>query len=473
MRYETEREGTLTPRVGYTYFGQFVGHDLTHDTTPLAEAGRDPERTPNYRTPYLDLGHLYGGGPRISPDLYTGEAGAEMFKIGSTTPGGYKRDLPFENGALLISDKGDARNLDNLILRQLHVVFLKFHNQVVEELCGDASPVTGIESLDSGTIFERARRFVRWQYQWIVRHDFLVRILETGVWKDRDRFHLRGQSRIPFSIPMEFSLAAFRFGHAMARNAYGLNCRKKRIELPELLQRGQEQAPLPDDFLIEWGRFFDGLPASGPVASSSYLDTSVTPFLHGLTLSTVQLSSPKEQTADPASLPVRTLIRGARARLPSGQEVADALLEQGKIRPRDCLTSAQLTQDASNCSGSVLREIGLEGNTPLFFYLLKESEINAAGLTLGPIGSYLVANVIQGALEADSDSYFSVVGPYWDLPWWRFPSGLHRPINSLIGVIQFSGDEGLLPECEAKWRSLLLDPLVVSKPDILANLKTL
>lgn len=35
MHYTVEREGTLTPRVGYTYFGQFVGHDLTHDLTPL------------------------------------------------------------------------------------------------------------------------------------------------------------------------------------------------------------------------------------------------------------------------------------------------------------------------------------------------------------------------------------------------------------------------------------------------------
>src|SRR6266545_3534856 len=35
MRYNVEREGTLTPRVGYTYFSQFVGHDLTYDPTPL------------------------------------------------------------------------------------------------------------------------------------------------------------------------------------------------------------------------------------------------------------------------------------------------------------------------------------------------------------------------------------------------------------------------------------------------------
>ena len=63
MRYSVEREGTLTPRVGYTYFGQFVGHDLTHDSTPLEGPYAEPELTPNYRTPSFDLDHIYGGGP--------------------------------------------------------------------------------------------------------------------------------------------------------------------------------------------------------------------------------------------------------------------------------------------------------------------------------------------------------------------------------------------------------------------------
>ncbi len=73
MRYNVEREGTLTPRVGYTYFSQFVGHDLTHDPTPLDGPYLDPEQTLNHRTPYLDLDHVYGGGPKRSPDVYSGE----------------------------------------------------------------------------------------------------------------------------------------------------------------------------------------------------------------------------------------------------------------------------------------------------------------------------------------------------------------------------------------------------------------
>src|ERR1041385_6320120 len=86
MRYDVVREGTLTPRVGYTYFSQFVGHDVTYDPTPLEGPYVEPERTPNLRTPYLDLDHVYGGGPRRSPNLYEGDLGAEIFKLGATTP---------------------------------------------------------------------------------------------------------------------------------------------------------------------------------------------------------------------------------------------------------------------------------------------------------------------------------------------------------------------------------------------------
>ena len=453
MRYDIEREGTLTPRVGYTYFGQFVGHDLTDDTTPLDGPYLNPELTPNYQRPYLDLDHIYRGGPKTSANLYEGEAGAEGFKVGATTPTGYLRDLPIENGAILI---GDTRNLINLILRQLHVVFLKFHNEAIKQLSAEPSTIIGIENLGSGTIFERAQRLVRWHYQWIVRHDFLPRILHLSVWNRRSRISRHASNPTDsFSIPIEFSLAAFRFGHSMVRKAYGLNCRQRRVELPELMAMGQEPSPLSDDLVIEWGRFFDGLPASGPVASSSYIDSSIAAPLHGLFPPTLRLCNRMECSTAITSLPVRTLLRGARAGLPSGQEVAETLFEQGIIRGEDRLTISQLTGDTCNHSGRILHENGLEQNTPLFYYLLKEAEINGSGLTLGPIGSYIVAEVIQRSLEADPDSYMSVAGPQWELPEWQFPSGTRRQVNSLIGIIQLIGDNQLLPECEAKWRSLM------------------
>jgi hypothetical protein len=278
---------------------------------------RAPELIRNYRTPFLDLGVLYAGGPNLSPKLYEGEKGAEIFKIGITTPSGWKRDLPIENGEILV-DPDDDRNLDNIILRQLHVVFLKFHNKAVEQLSINPAFLRGITALTSGTIFERAQRIVRWHYQWLVRHDFVPRILHPSTWNRGSRF--TRQSRRPFRIPIEFSLAAYRFGHSMVRKAYALNCRRRRVELPELLALGGTRAQLSEDSLIEWGRFFDGLPTSGPVASSSFIDTSITAPPHSLPTATLRLLNPNDQAPEPVSLPVRTLLRGARARLPSANK---------------------------------------------------------------------------------------------------------------------------------------------------------
>lgn len=456
MRYEVEREGTLTPRVGYTYFGQFLGHDLTFDTTPLEGPYSAPERTPNYRTPFLDLDHVYGGGPERSPHLYEGDEGAETFKVGATTPTGYLRDLPVKHGMVLIGDQQDTRNLDNLILRQLHVVFLKFHNEAIKQLSSKPPAITGIENLGAGSVFERAHRLVRWHYQWIVRHDYLPRILHTSIWNHQER---RTPAKLDaeggYSVPTEFALAGFRFGHSMVRNAYRLNCRTKRVVIAELMALGQKAAPIADDYLLEWGTFLDGLPTSGPQASSSYIDTSISRAMHGLSPATIRLANAMEPP-DPSNLPVRTLIRGARAGLPSGQEAAETLLEQGLITAQDLLTKEELTRDTCDRSGSVLRQAGLEQNTPLFYYLLKEAELRAEGLTLGPVGSYIVSEAIQGSLESDPDGYMAMAGKKWELPLWKFPSGARRPINSLIGIIRLIGDDKLLPECDAHRRKFLL-----------------
>jgi hypothetical protein len=230
------------------------------------------------------------------------------------------------------------------------------------------------------------------------------------------------------------------------------------------MARGQQAEPIPDDYLVEWGTFFDGLPTSGPPASSSFIDTSLSGAMHGLSPEIIRLANTLESIAPP-SLPVRTLLRGARAQLPSGQEAANVLVAEGRIKPGDRLTFEELTADTGNRSGTVLRKNHLVENTPLFYYVLKEAELKAGGLTLGPVGSHIISEVIQNALESDPDSYLALAGPDWQLPAWRFPSGIHRPVNSLIGIIRLVGDDKLLPECEAHWRRFHLPPPRVRTAD--------
>jgi hypothetical protein len=443
MRYDFERQGTLTPRGGFTYFGQFLAHDLSHDATPLGGPYAAPEQTPNYRTPAFDLDHVYGSGPAGSPYLYEGEEGAETFKIGRTVPSGYERDLPIGHGRVLIGDLADKRNLDNLVLRQIHVVFLKFHNEAVRQLQNNPDLAEARQLPRNGTLFERARRLVCWHYQWIIRHDYLPRVVEAGVWKQR----ASRPAGSAFAVPIEFSLAAFRFGHSIVRSTYRLNCRRKNVAIENLMALGQAAAPIRDDDLVEWGAFFDGLPTSGTRVSSNFIDTSISRAMHGLSPGTIRLGSEKE-AANPSNLPVRTLLRGARARVASGQEVAEALVSRGQIAAAERLTGSELSRDTWDQSGSALRKNALQDNTPLFYYLLKEAEVKTGGLTLGPVGSHIVAEVIQSALESDPHGYHVNAGAKWKPPSWRFPTGTERPVNSFIRIVQLVGDDKLLPGCQ-------------------------
>src|SRR5919197_438007 len=52
-----------THTAGTHFFGQFVDHDITFDTSSPLGVTTDPAASPNARTPSLDLDSVYGGGP--------------------------------------------------------------------------------------------------------------------------------------------------------------------------------------------------------------------------------------------------------------------------------------------------------------------------------------------------------------------------------------------------------------------------
>ncbi len=201
---------------GMTFLGQFLDHDMTFDPTSSLERQADPEMIANFRTPTFGLDNVYGSGPIASPHLYDQQngGGIKLLVEDIGTPG--KFDMPRNSQQVALI--GDPRNDDNMILSQLHLAFLRFHNAVVDYVTGELK----IKSFNEA--FNEAQRIVRWHYQWMIVHHFLPLTCGQSVVDDvltngRTFYHWRHE---PF-IPVEFSVACYRFGHSQVRPSYLAN----------------------------------------------------------------------------------------------------------------------------------------------------------------------------------------------------------------------------------------------------------
>src|SRR5262249_55662186 len=242
---------------GFTYFGQFVDHDLTFDPASKLDRVNDPGALIDFRTPRFDLDSLYDRGPDDAPFLY--DTDGSSFLIGQNVVGEADLQRNRRERALI----GDKRNDENLIVSQIHLAFLKYHNRVLAELP------------DIADRFDEAHRLVRWHYQWIVVHDFLARLVGSDLVEQLLReelqiFRKHGQPFVPGDqpfMPVEFAVAAYRLGHSMVRFDYALNtatsgddpqgrAKELRIFADQPNQddlRGFRRRP--ENRLIEWHRF--------------------------------------------------------------------------------------------------------------------------------------------------------------------------------------------------------------------------
>ena len=277
---------------GYTYFGQFVDHDLTEDRTPLRLAGGiEPKDTENARTCWLDLDNLYGHGPGcpIYAPLYQDET---SFRLGETLVDNETFDVPLTGGRPHLAD---PRNNENILVRQMHVLFLKLHNLAVNEV------KKTMPSLGARDLFAKAQERVRWQYQWLVRHDYLEKICNRDVYQD---VITGGYRRIDwsdgFSIPVEFSQAAFRFGHSMVQAQYDLKGKK---EVPLTVLFAEARRALDPMFAVDWTEFFEGN------QRSMRIDTGIVQPLFNLPDEDISRFVNAGGPHTTKELPLRTLLR--------------------------------------------------------------------------------------------------------------------------------------------------------------------
>ena len=391
---------------GYTYFGQLLSHDLTKDASSIDEAWqKEPEELHNLQTPKLDLHVLYGGGPDNSPELYDDDY--VSLKLGSWNAVRRSFDICVaKNGDRLLADD---RGAENMVLRQMTAVFARLHNFAVEQFRPHIR--------HGRSLFRKAQSQTRRQFQYLVVYDYLQSVLDKQIYK---KIFIEGDADIEwksFSIPVEFSVAAMRFGHAMVRPSYLFSFGKEMF-LPEFLGKTRDRGPLAGDQEISWGLFFQGAGPEGTVTSRP-IDTRLAPAFQHLPpdlIGTPEAKCPFARFAGhPSQLAVRTLLRGAGLRLPCGQLVA-------RTCGQEPLTERELTTNSigdETEQGRMLREAGLCNETPLWYYILKESEVRQNGNRLGPLGSHLVGETIHAALRADMNSILNQPDdspPVWTLP---------------------------------------------------------
>jgi len=395
---ELDAEFNSTIPAGYTYFGQFVDHDITFDPASSLMRQNDPSGLLNHRTPRLDLDNIYGRGPDDSPYLYdhsdTNGGKLDKFLLGRIAGTNFP-DLPRStldgSGRALI---GDKRNDENAIVSQLQLAFLMAHNTLA-----DRARAAGAKNT-----FEAARKTLRWLYQWVVWHDFVSRIASKTVFDaalkledtpdGRKRWEL-GLDDVydwknqPF-IPVEFSVAAYRFGHSMVRDAYQTNFPHRGVGkfVPIFDNTG---AADPDDLrgfrpmqlknTVQWDWFLDMTSSFKPrfPQFAHKIDAKLAnslSFLH---------EGPKGSQMN--VLAFRNLLRGVRMELPAGTAVA----KKWGLKPLDIPQN----RDA------------------LWFYILKEAETGSdAGDKLGPVGSAIVCATFAGLLLDDPNSYL-LLEPNW------------------------------------------------------------
>jgi Animal haem peroxidase len=353
---------------GWPVFGQFVAHDITADRSPL-QAEADPERLGSFRSPRANLECLYGAGPG-SPYLYRRDDPAAFLTGADDVP----RNA--EGIALL----GDPRNDVHVLVSQLHLAFLRLHNLFVERLREDG--------VAEGDLFDEARMATMWHYQWVLVNDFLPRLVGQDLADDAlahgsKYYEVDGAPYIPF----EFADAAYRYGHSQIRVRYKVNAEAEPVPLfPDL---GGFQ-PVPTDLRVDWEFLFD-LPGRPTAQRAKRIDGCLPASLLRLPLS---ITGEVEVDAY-HSLASRDLQRGRAIGLPSGEAVAGAI------------GAEPLTADEVGLAAH-----GWDGETPLWFYVLREADVLGDGDRLGPVGGRIVADVLVGIVRADAESFLSV-DPEW------------------------------------------------------------
>lgn len=385
---------------GYTYFGQFLAHDLTELRRGSRDPGRDPvsvKKLKQARKPALDLDSLYGCGLEDSIVTYKKKTG--KFVLGKAANGKSRDLFRRPDGTPLIAD---VRNDENLLVAQMHVLFMRFHNKLIDHYRNQP----GGRKLTASELFVRARTEAILSFQWITLYDFARRILPVEIYRHivlERRGALLPRHRKSPATSIEFSGAAFRLGHSMVRNTYQISSSAPFVNLAELFSytgKGilSHGVKLPEKMIVDWRLFFtfrdhaQWRDLSGRVANQARrIDTSIASFMQSLPHGCCG--------GDIIDLHLR---RGRELGLATGQEVCKQLQER---HPRVAKDVGLEVMTKSTLFDRLPKGSKLRSQTPLWAYILSEAReyIRDNGpdrlACVGRLGGWIVADGLMAAIH--------------------------------------------------------------------------
>jgi hypothetical protein len=299
--------------------------------------------------------------------------------------------------------------------------------------------------------FEAARDLVVRHYQWMLRTDFLPRIVAPAIvnavfTQGRKVFEVSPAPGDAPTMPVEFSVAAYRMGHSMIRKAYAWNRVFEGTQgtLHLLFEFSGTSGGLgggnrlPTNWIADFRRLYDfteaGRPDLQPIVGGKNrlnfarrIDSLLADPLRDLPEKA--LGGPEPRNAF-RNLAFRNLTRARMLQLATGQQMVQLMNSKGVN-----VTVLTPSKIAAGSGGAKLGELNdnqlqaLVKDTPLWFYVLREAEHNAGRMT--GVGGRIVAETFHRAMEG---SVISILGD----PTWRPSLGPDPDTFRMVDLLLFA-----------------------------------